>query len=634
MGGVSALARRVAGLILLGLIAVLPTGPAAAWFGASSGGESAEGTAVPDYLGAESRATLERIAAISGNMQAARGLLAFGVVHGAASPEGAVAAFLPGPDAADALSGLSKVERSEITAQIDILIADQRPDGKEEEFWERLREAVNSDGMASSSGEPHIVTLDGRRYGFQAAGEFVAVRSDAGDLEVQLRFEPWGNLDSATVNTAAAFRVGGDRVTVTYGDPVIVRLNGETVDLHNRGVELDGGGVLAEKNRVISVLWPDSSTARVTRAYLGHLDVWLRLAPGRAGAVHGLLGDFDGDPDNDLRLPDGRVLAVPRHNADDDRRVVYETFRNGWLVSAESSLFDYAEGQTTATFDRPEIPPVAVSMATLDPAARRVAERACGHAGLDDEDSFRQCVFDVALTGETGFAVSAVGAARRLLPVERRQTAGVVLRGSIDEAGAVDRHPIASGGARALFFVQERFDPALDLVDLGLYTRDGRAVERKCFDCGDLGLVRVDEPGRYVFHAGSPRDERTGSYRVRYWRVPTPDRFDVTLGDAVGPDRRRPGMGRIEIPGSADEYRFTVEAPVTVEVSVLAHDPALGLVEWQILDARGRRLAGTCLSCGTPHDVRLDSAGRYTLRVGTRDRDKGTGDYRISVSRR
>jgi hypothetical protein len=38
-------------------------------------------------------------------------------------------------------------------------------------------------------------TFDGRRYDFQAVGEYTLVRSTEDDLEVQLRLEPYGESD-------------------------------------------------------------------------------------------------------------------------------------------------------------------------------------------------------------------------------------------------------------------------------------------------------------------------------------------------------------------------------------------------------------------------------------------------------
>lgn len=600
--------------------------------GASSGGESAEGISVPGYLGPASRATLDRIVRFSDNMLAVGGLM--GIAIGTASPESGVIGLFYGPDTADAIAAISEIERVRINDEITLLMVTENLNDQEQQFWERVRDAANGEGMGSSSGEPHLVTFDGRRYSFQAAGEFVAVKGLGEGFEIQLRFETWKTLKTATVNTAAAFRVGNERVTVTYGNPLIVRINGEKLILHNKAVAISGGGMIAEKNGAISLIWPDFSTARITRAHLEHLDVWLRLAPGRKRAVQGLLGDFDGKPDNDLRLVNGQLLTVPPRDDPGYRKALYETFRNAWKVSAEVSLFDYEEGQTPATFDRPEIPPIVMSVDTLDRDARIAAEKICGAANFNDNDLYRQCVFDVGVTGEAGFAASALSSARRVGSDGLRLAKGLLIKGSITEPGAVDRHELNISDVRKLFFVQEQIDPALKPLWIAVYTKDGRRLKQDCFYCGNLGLVQLEEPGTYVFQAATLENTKTGNYRVRYWLVPENDRFDVALDARVSPGQPDKGAGRIEVPGAADEYRFNVNVPSTVRISVAYYDSALAGVYWYVMDEKGKQIDSSCFGCGTSRSVRLEFAGSYTLHVGNvgMGRIKGTGAYALSFS--
>ena len=70
-------------------------------------------------------------------------------------------------------------------------------------------------GPAESNGDPHLTSLDGLHFDFQAAGEFVLARSRSGDLEVQARQEPWAQSRFVTINTQVAMKVAGRRVTVS-----------------------------------------------------------------------------------------------------------------------------------------------------------------------------------------------------------------------------------------------------------------------------------------------------------------------------------------------------------------------------------------------------------------------------------
>ena len=66
-------------------------------------------------------------------------------------------------------------------------------------------------------GDIHVQTLDGATYDFQAAGEFVASRSTAGDFEVQLRLESTGFSNYVSIVTAVAVLVDTSRASVALG---------------------------------------------------------------------------------------------------------------------------------------------------------------------------------------------------------------------------------------------------------------------------------------------------------------------------------------------------------------------------------------------------------------------------------
>ena len=102
-------------------------------------------------------------------------------------------------------------------------------------------------------------------------------------------------------------------------------------------------------------------------------------------------------------LPDGTRLprATDAHAAYTE---VYTTLADAWRVTDASSLFTYDAGATTATFTKPDFPPEAAvtSLSTLPAGQLSPALKAC--AAITDPGLRDECVFDVAVTGETGFA--------------------------------------------------------------------------------------------------------------------------------------------------------------------------------------------------------------------------------------
>lgn len=253
-------------------------------------------------------------------------------------------------------------------------------------------------GCGNLWGDPHLRTIDGNSYDFMGAGEFVAVESTDDDLAVQVRLEPWGDSDRISVLTAAAARVGeqvveftgdADGTLLVDGDPTVLE-TGETVDL-------DDGYVLRNgEESVWGVVWTDGTVMTVTES--GSLDVAFSPQPNWTGDLRGLLGDADGDAGDDLVTRDGSEVS-------EEFEDLYGTFAADWRVTDESSLFTYAEGESTATYADPSFP--AAPPPELSGDVRRAARRTCFDAGVRDPTILRNCVLDVGLTGDEAFATRA-----------------------------------------------------------------------------------------------------------------------------------------------------------------------------------------------------------------------------------
>ena len=96
-------------------------------------------------------------------------------------------------------------------------------------------------------------TPDGRNYDFQAVGEFIAAKDESGDLEIQVRQEPWGSSTTVSVNTAIA--MGQD-------PPLFV--NAQPTELDGRGTNLPHGGQIEQNGDEYTMIWPDQTRVSVT----------------------------------------------------------------------------------------------------------------------------------------------------------------------------------------------------------------------------------------------------------------------------------------------------------------------------------------------------------------------------------
>lgn len=315
--------------------------------------------------------------------------------------------------------------------------------GGSPECKREYRFRVTTDG--GGWGDPHITTVDGVHYDFQSAGEFIALRG--GGLEIQTRqtavatasipgANPYTGLASCvSIYTAVAARVGAHRVSYQPNfiegihDPkgLQLRVDGALVELGPEGIDLGSGpistsstpGVLtgpSSGGRIvkspagdgIEIHYPDGTRLVVTPAYWNAQKKWyLNVNVYGTTATEGIMGLIANDgwlP----ALPDGTSLG-PKPESLHQRYVdLYEKFADAWRVTDETSLFDYPPGASTATFTLDEWPRERPSSCAIqgEPSAPsidvQVAETHC--ASIIDQNMKADCVFDVAVTGEPGFA--------------------------------------------------------------------------------------------------------------------------------------------------------------------------------------------------------------------------------------
>ncbi|HUO74781.1 MAG TPA: VWD domain-containing protein [Solirubrobacteraceae bacterium] len=269
-----------------------------------------------------------------------------------------------------------------------------------------------------SNGDPHLRTFDGQRYEFQALGEFVLARSTLGGFEVQARQQRIRNSffsNFLSVNTQLAFRVGRARVTISTGEPLVVRVGGRRVHPERGPVTLPGGGSVtpasgADPCDELDLRWPDGSLACVWSVGDSGVAIWLYPASRLRGHLIGLLGNFDGVAADDFRTREGRLFTVDQIAPDQlpsQYNNRYHVFGESWRVRQRESLFDYGRGQSTATFTDRRFPKQLFGIDRLSAGVRARAEAVCRSRGISDPDVFQACVLDVAATGSDAFADSA-----------------------------------------------------------------------------------------------------------------------------------------------------------------------------------------------------------------------------------
>ena len=286
-----------------------------------------------------------------------------------------------------------------------------------------LHWTATSDG--SHNGDPHITTVGGVHYDFQGAGEFVALR-DGGIFELQTRHKPIstappvadgysGLRACVSITSAVAIRINGHRVTFE-GDklgrnPIVqVRVDGAKTVVDRNGVELPGGGTVrrSQKENTFEVVIPDGAVVNLTYYWWSDQQTWVfNITVKGTRASEGLMGRLAGQSWLPA-LPDGTSLGSKP--ASDHQRYLelYDKFSNAWRVTDNSTLFDYAAGESTATYTfaswPPENPPCrAPNSPSTEPLSTETAAKLC--SSIRDPNSRSNCIFDVSTTGARGFAV-------------------------------------------------------------------------------------------------------------------------------------------------------------------------------------------------------------------------------------
>lgn len=253
-------------------------------------------------------------------------------------------------------------------------------------------------------GDPHLTTLDGLGYDFQAVGEFVLLEATSGDpLNVQVRTEALN--DAVSVITVVAVEIDGHRVQIDLNSDNPLTIDGvaTTIDPLVGPVDVGAGQVFFNSQANMYTMLMPSGEQVVVGVYSNFLNSCVFLNDTRpAGTVQGLLGNADANTTNDLALRDGTVLAQPV-----DFSTLYSTYADSWRIAESEALFDRANGETTADFTDTTHPKVALTLDDLPQQVVASARAVVEAAGITDPILKAAAILDVALTGNTEFATAA-----------------------------------------------------------------------------------------------------------------------------------------------------------------------------------------------------------------------------------
>jgi hypothetical protein len=245
-----------------------------------------------------------------------------------------------------------------------------------------LKKGLPRTGRGRTYGDPNLTSFDGVRIADNRAGEFVGVRRIAGQdsppVEVHFRYEPWGGSQVVSQVTAVAVKAGSTRVAVYAGSPPTIRVNGDVVEVPEEGFAAnDFIDVYAMGAGYTSIALPSGDVLTVTGVG-AMLNVSVELTEEQLGHVEGVLGLWDQD-----------VSDEPWQWGPNQFRV----------TSQADSLFDYAAGESFATYDDPGFPHMNWGPpGGPSPMVAQAALAQCAGAGIVDPNVLDGCVHDMTAT--------------------------------------------------------------------------------------------------------------------------------------------------------------------------------------------------------------------------------------------
>ncbi|CAL1537147.1 unnamed protein product [Lymnaea stagnalis] len=263
---------------------------------------------------------------------------------------------------------------------------------------------------AQAAGDPHIETLDRLNYTFNGLGEFILLRVNKTGTLVQVRTSQAtdiaGKLQNATVFTAIAICANENssllEIRAEDGDLFSIYVNLEAYELTTNTSKLSGITVYKNQSQNGSVEFTVvleqqglSLLVEVTQEKL--LNVMVIAGLQVKGQLEGLLGNFNGDRNDDLMASNGKLLSP-----DASMRDIHYEFGLSWEVAENESLFTKLAsdlnpfGQDVSLSREPEsYNPLFIDEMT---SIRNDTDRLCG--------TNVQCRYDYEVTGKEAIAKS------------------------------------------------------------------------------------------------------------------------------------------------------------------------------------------------------------------------------------
>ena len=205
--------------------------------------------------------------------------------------------------------------------------------------------------------------------------------------------------------------------------------------------------------------------------------------------------------------------------------------------------------------------------------------------------------------------------------------------GAIEVPGAEDIYTFTAAARQRVYFRIVEYSAGMASIKWRLVDENGMEVFNTCLGCSEPGVQSLLRGGTYALTLGNKIEPATGTYRLRLFEVPAPQRFSIKIGDRIKPGTPGAGAGVIESPGAEDIYVFSALPGQKVSLHLLERSTGMDSNKWRLVDENGMEVFNTCLGCTEPGLQTLRKGGVYTLVFGT-GTDPSTGTYSFEIGSR
>lgn len=343
-------------------------------------------------------------------------------------------------EAIEIINGAQAIKRNIIDRELDLAMGESKCEsvrnmGDECVFLRNYREIINRTGNppnnAGSIADPHLTTLDGLKYDFSCAGEFILCKTNIRGFEIQIRQKPLGK--DVAGNKAIALNVFGDTIcfyTEDFPDDykkIRLRINGKPFENKQIPKKLrnNKGNIVFDNNQTYIVKWITGEKAIIKYYNNNLIDIYLYVPYSTISIYEGLLGSYNRNQEDDIKINGGKIIgkekkyfdAILKNTASDGmagdvyekyQKKLHQDFGNSWRVKKSNSLFGYPAGTSTDNFTDLNFPENHEPLKNISASQKENAKKKCLQAGVGNAE-MHQCIYDFAQTGDDTFIKSALG---------------------------------------------------------------------------------------------------------------------------------------------------------------------------------------------------------------------------------